>query len=191
MNRIHTSARTVRNILLSVAVAGSGMASLIGLAGSAHASTNGLVTVASCGALAGKVTYSPGLLTSTAQEADATVTGHVANCTNGGNGHLTGFGSVTFNLSGDASLSAENFGSGTFTINWPSPLSPSQGTAGVFESDGIEEITGTVTAGPYTGDEITVDYVITGTTGKGTAASPVTAQNYINDQNLAVTANNG
>jgi hypothetical protein len=65
------------------------------------------------------------------------------------------------------------------------------GTAGVFESGGIEELTGTVTAGPYTGDEISVDYVITGETGSGTAAHPVTAQSYINDQNLTVTANNG
>jgi hypothetical protein len=190
MNRIHTSARTARTILFSAAVAGAGMAGLVGLAGNAHASTNGLVTVASCGALAGKVTYSPGLLTSTAQNTDATVTGHVANCTTG-SGHLTGFGSVTFSLSGDASLSSESFGSGTFTIKWPSPLSPSQGTAGVFDSDGIEELTGSVTSGPYTGDEISVNYVITGKTGSGTSANPVTAQNYINDQNLAVTANNG
>jgi hypothetical protein len=191
MIRIHTPARTARNILLSAAIAGSGMAGLIGFAGNAHASTNGLVTVASCGALAGKVTYSPGLLTSTAQQTDATVTGHVANCTNGGNGHLTGFGSVTFSLSGDASLNAENFGSGTFTIKWPSPLTPSEGTAGVVESNGIEELSGTVTSGPYTGDEISVNYVSTGKTGSGTAADPVTAQNYINDQNLTVTANNG
>jgi hypothetical protein len=190
MIRIHTPARTARNILFSAAITGAGMASLFGLSGTAHASTNGLVTVASCGALAGKVTYSPGLLTSTARETDATVTGHVANCTNG-SGHPTGFGSVTFNLSGDASLSSENFGSGTFTINWPSPLEPSMGTAGVTESGGIEELSGTVTAGPYTGDEISVNYVITGKTGSGTAANPVTAQNYINDQNLTVTANNG
>jgi hypothetical protein len=190
MNRIHASARTTRNILLSATMAGAGMAGLFGLAGTAHASTKGLVTVASCGALAGKVAYSPGLLTSTAQETDATVTGHVANCTNG-SGHPTGFGSVTFNLSGDASLSAENFGSGTFTIHWPSPLSASKGTGGVFDSSGIEEFTGTVASGPYTGDEITVDYVITSTTGSGTAASPVTTQNYINDQNVTVTENNG
>ena len=97
--------------LLSATIAGGGMAGPFGFAGTAHASTNGLVTVASCGALAGKVTYSPGLLTSTAQETDATLTGHVANCTNG-SGHPTGFGSVTFKLSGDASLSGENFGSG-------------------------------------------------------------------------------
>jgi hypothetical protein len=191
MKRIHTSARTARSILLSAAIAGAGMASLVGFAGNAHASTNGLVTVASCGALAGTATYSPGLQTSTAQETDATLTGHVANCSNGGNGHLTGFGSVTFNLSGDASLSAENFGSGTFTIKWPAPLEPSEGTAGVVESGGIEELSGTVTSGPYTGDEISVNYVITGKTGQGTAADPVTAQSYINDQNLTVTANNG
>jgi hypothetical protein len=89
MIRIHTPARTARNILFSAAIAGAGMAGFFGLSGTAHASTNGLVTVASCGALAGNVSYSPGLLTSTAQNTDATVTGHVANCTNG-NGHLTG-----------------------------------------------------------------------------------------------------
>ena len=189
MNRIHASARTARNILLSATIAGAGMAGLFGLAGTAHASTNGLVTVASCGALAGKVTYSPGLLTSTAQETDATVTGHVANCTT--SSHLTGFGTVTFQLSGDASLNSENFGSGTFTIKWPSPLTPSEGTAGVTESGGIEELSGTVTSGPYTGDEISVNYVTFGKTGSGTSANPVTAQKYINDQNLTVTANNG
>jgi len=189
MNRIHASARTARNILLSATIAGAGMVGLFGLAGTAHASTNGLVTVASCGALSGKATYSPGLLTSTAQETDATLTGHVANCTT--SSHLTGFGTVNFQLSGDASLSSENFGSGTFTIKWPSPLTPSEGTAGVTESGGIEELSGTVTSGPYVGDEIAVDYVITGKKGKGTAANPVTAQNYINDQNLTITANDG
>jgi hypothetical protein len=190
MKHIHAPARTARNILISAAIAGSGMAGLLGLSGTAHASTNGIVTAASCGALAGKVTYSPGLLTSTAQNTDATVTGHVANCTTG-SGHLTGFGTVTFTLSGDASLSSENFSSGTFTINWPSPLEPSTGTAGVVESGGIEELSGTVTSGPYTGDVLSVDYVSTGNTGSGTAASPVTAQNYINDQNLTITADNG
>ena len=188
MIRIRPTARVIRNGLLSAAFAGAGMAGLLGTA-AAHASSNGIVIVKSCGALAGKATYSPGLLTSTAQNTTAALTGFVSNCTSGTG--ATGFGAVTFRLSGDASLNAENFGSGTFTINWPGSTEPSEGTAGVVDTSGTEELSGSITSGPYTGGEIAVDYLPTGQTGKGTTAKPVTAQTYINSANLTVSENDG
>lgn len=190
MISIRTSARVVRNALLSAAFAGAGMAGLFASAGAAHASTNGEVTAMSCGALAGTASYSPGLLTSTAQNTTAHITGYLSNCTSE-SGHLNGFGSVSFDLSGNASLSAENFGNGTFTINWPSPLEPSQGTAGVTDVNGTDELSGSITSGPYTGGVIQADYLPTHQTGKGTAAKPVTAQTYINTTSLTVTENDG
>jgi hypothetical protein len=188
MIRIHPTARVIRNGLLSAAFAGAGLTGLLGTV-AAHASTNGIVTVKSCGALAGKATYSPGLLTSTAQNTNATLTGFVSNCTSGSG--VTGFGKVKFQLSGTASLNGENFGSGTFTINWPGSTSPSTGTVGVTDVSGTEELSGSITSGPFTGGVIAVDYLPTGQTGSGTAAKPVTAQSYINSTNLTVTENDG
>jgi hypothetical protein len=186
MIRIRPTKRIIRNGLLSAAVAGAGLAGLVGTA-AAHASVSGIVTVKSCGALAGKATYSPGLLTSTAQNTTATLTGFVSNCGSTG----SGFGKVDFQLSGAASLNAENFGSGTFTINWPGSTEPSEGTAGVIDASGTEELSGTITSGPLTGGVIAVDYLPTGQTGKGTAAKPVTAQSYINSTSITVMENGG
>jgi hypothetical protein len=138
-------------------------------------------------ACAGKASYSPGLLTSTAQNTTATVTGFVSNCGPSG----SGFGKVKIQLSGDASLNAENFGSGTFTINWPGSTEPSEGTAGVTDVNGTEELSGSITSGPFTGGVIAVDHLPTGQTGKGTTAKPVTAQTYINSTNLTVMENSG
>jgi hypothetical protein len=194
MFRIHTSARVARNALLSAAVVGAGLTGLLGsTASAAHASTEsvgGFVTVYSCGAMSGKVTYSPGLLTSTAQATNATMTGFVSNCTGLG-GQAAGFGKVTMNLSGTASVAAENFGSGTFTINWPAATTPSTGTVIVSDTAGVEQYSGVVTSGPFTGGSVSGHYVITGHKGAGTAASPVTSQNYISSTSLIVQENTG
>jgi hypothetical protein len=190
MIRIRTTARVIRNTVLAAAFAGAGMAGLFASAGAAHASSNGQITVRSCGAVAGTATYSPGLLTSTLQNTTADITGYVSNCT-GESGALSGFGTVTFDLSGSASLNAENFGSGTFTINWPGSTDPSEGTAGVTDVSGTEELSGTISSGPFTDGEISMEYLPTHQTGKGTAAKPVTAQTYINDTSLTVMENSG
>jgi hypothetical protein len=195
MSRIHSSRRVVRNALLSAAVAGAGLTGLLGAtAGVAHASVSkadGYVTFMSCGALAGTATYSPGLLTSTAQATSATLKADVSNCLSDGEGQFTGFGTLTANLSGTASKSAENFGSGTFTLNWPAPLEASTGTLGVVDNNGVEQISGTITSGPYTGGVISADYVITTTKGAGTTAKPVKSQTFINTTSLTVQENDG
>jgi hypothetical protein len=194
MIRIHSAARPTRAAILSVAIASAATAGLLASGAAAHASDNqsrGLVTVTTCGAIAGKVSYSPGLLTSTAQNTTATLKANVSNCTTEGDGHLASFGSITVDMTGSASLNAENF-SGTFTIHWPSPFTEaSTGTLGVYDSSGTEEVSGTFTSGPYTGDELNFYYQATGRSGKGTSADPVTSQNVIDTTSLAVVANNG
>jgi hypothetical protein len=192
MIRIHSTARHARAATLSVAIAAAATAGLLASGAAAHASddqSRGLVTITTCGAIAGKVSYSPGLLTSTAGNTAATLKANVSNCTTEG-GHLASFGSITADMTGSASLNSENF-SGTFTIHWPAPLGPSTGTLGVYDSSGTEQVSGTFTSGPYTGDEFSFYYRATGRTGKGTAADPVTSQNVINTTSLAVVANNG
>jgi hypothetical protein len=191
MIRKYNPARVARNALLSAAVAGAGVAGLLGAtAGVAHASTaqpDGIVTVASCGAMAGTVTYSPGLLATTAQATTATLKGYVANCNNGS----SGFGKVTIQMSGSASLASESFGSGTFTITLPGATEASEGTLGVTDNGGTEQLSGTVTSGPHTGAVISADYQATSSKGKGTAAKPVTSQTLINTTNLIFQVNEG
>ena len=192
---IHSAARAARNTLLSAAVAGIGLAGLLGAAPSAaHAATNqakGFVTVDSCGAMSGKITYSPGLLSNTAQATNATVTGFVSNCSNQA-GLGAGFGKVTMNLSGNASLAANGYGSGTFTINWPAPATvASTGTVSVVDNAGVEQLSGTVTSGSFTGAVIGMNYLPTSQKGKGTALNPVTSQTFINTTSLTVSENTG
>jgi hypothetical protein len=190
MIRIHAAARVTRALVLSAAVAGAGTAGLLG-ATAAHASkVDGLVTIATCGALTGNISYSPGLLTSTAQNTTASLTGLVSNCETQGAGQLSSFGTMTASLSGSASLAGEDF-SGTFTMNWPAPLSPSTGTVYVADSSGTEEVSASISSGPFTGDEFSYNYVITSEKGKGTTAKPVTSQSYINTTSLAVQENDG
>jgi hypothetical protein len=189
MSRIHNSGRVVRNAVLSAAIAGAGLAGLLGAtAGPAHASVNktdGYVTVLTCGALPGTITYSPGLLTSTAQATNATLKGYVANC-NGLGGPRAGFGTITAQLSGTASVNSENF-SGTFSITLPGATQATTGTLTVVDNNGTEQISGT-TAG---GEVINADYVITASKGTGTALKPVKSQTFINDTSLTFMENTG
>jgi hypothetical protein len=190
MFHIHATRRAARNALVSAVIAGSGLAGVLGVtAGTAHASTDGFVTVASCGAVAGKITYSPGLLTSTTQATNATMTGFVSNCTDLAT-PLAEFGKLAIQMSGNASKAAENFG-GTFTINWPGSLNPSTGTVSVSEVNGVEQLSGTITSGALTGGVIGAHYVITTAKGSGAATSPVTSQTYINNTSLTVQENTG
>jgi hypothetical protein len=192
---IHSAARAARSSLLSAAVAGVGLAGLLGLAPSAaHAASNqvsGFVTVDSCGALSGKITYAPGLISNTARATNATMTGFISNCSNQA-GLGAGFGKVTMNLSGNASLAANSYSSGTFTINWPTPATvASTGTVSVVDSGGVEQLSGTVTSGPFTGAVIGMNYLPTSQKGNGTAVLPVTSQTFINTTSLTVSENTG
>jgi hypothetical protein len=193
----HHTTRRVRTALIAAAATTAGVASLLGMGGVAHASTagsriNGWVVTDTCTSVSGKITYSPGLRKFTAKQQSAVLTGTTAGCSDIFNGPLSGTGQLTAVLSGKAKLSAENF-SGTFTINWPagSGFNPSNGTLTVTESNGLENVSGTVTSGFDTGSAFALQYVITGHTGKGTAAKPVTSQTYTNTQPLTLSRNEG
>ena len=193
-----STARRIRSAAVAAVASGAGLAGLLGMCGIAHASTAahhlpaGYVTIDSCTGLAGKINYSPGLLTSTLRSVQAVMTGTTSGCSDLFNGPLSGTGTFTAVMSGKASVSAENF-SGTFTINWPagSGFNPSNGTLTVTESGGLETISGTVTSGFDTGTALSAQYVITGKTGRGTRLHPVTAQTYVNTQQLALARNEG
>jgi hypothetical protein len=192
------SARRIRTAAVAAVATGAGLAGLLGMGGAAQASTAahhvpaGYVTVDSCSSLAGKITYSPGLLTTTRRSVHAVMTGTTAGCSDIFNGPLSGTGTFTALLAGKVSVSAENF-SGTFTINWPaaSGFNPSNGSLTVTESNGLETISGSVSSGFDTGAVLSGQYVITGKTGKGTKLHPVTAQTYVNTQPLSLSRNEG
>lgn len=193
MIRRYNPARVARNALLSAAVAGAGVAGLLGAtAGVAHASihrTDGYVTVASCNSASGTVTYSPGL-TGVAQNETANLSGYVAGCGNEG-GTEAGFGHLTATMTGSASMNSENFTSGgTFILTWPTGLK-SEGTLGVTESNGVETISGEITSGPDTDGVISGSYVLTSKKGKGTTASPVTSQTFLTSTPLIIQENDG
>ena len=105
---------------------------------------------------------------------------------------MTGNGTFTAILSGNASLAAENF-SGTFTINWPagSGFNPSNGNLTVTEANGLENVSGTVTSGFDTGTALAWQYVITGHTGRTGTKKGITAQTYTNTQSLNLSRNEG
>ena len=192
------ASRRVRAAATAAVVTGTGLAGLLGMGGVAHASTvahqvpRGFVTTDSCTGLAGQVTYSPGLLSSTPRSVHAVLTGTTSGCSDAFNGPLGGTGTFTAVLSSTASVSAENF-SGTFTINWPagSGFNPSNGSLTVTEANGLETVSGTVSSGFDTGTALAGQYVITGQTGRGTKLHPVTAQTYTNTQPLTLSRNEG
>jgi hypothetical protein len=188
MIRIHNTARIARKAVLSAAIAGDGLAGLLGAtAGAAHASVgaDGFVTVTSCNSANGTIKYTPGL-TNTTQNTTATLSGFIAGCKN-----ESGFGKLTASMSGPASLGSENFtNSGTFVMTWPTGAQ-SQGTLVVSESSGVENISGEITSGPLTGGALQGSYVLTSQKGKGTTASPVTSQTFLTSTPLSISENTG
>lgn len=199
MNTSHYLAgRRIRVAAVTALAAGAGLAGLLGTTGIAQAATagpdapHGWVVTDTCTGLAGQITYSPGLLTSTGRKVHAVLTGTTSGCSDIFNGPESGTGTFTAILSGKASVKSENF-TGTFTINWPasSGFNPANGKVSVTESGGLETISGQVASGFATGGEIASQYVITGKTGKGTKAKPVTSQTYTNTQPLNLSRNEG
>jgi len=192
-----STARRVRAALVTTAVAGAGIAGLLGIGGAAQASAAthkvaGYVVIDSCTGVSGKITYSPGMRKSTFRKVNAVLTGTTSGCSDIFNGALSGTGTITAIMSGKADLAAENF-SGTFTINWPagSGFNPSNGNLSVTDSAGLETVSGTVTSGFDTGTAFAMQYVTTGNTGAGSKLHPVTAQTYVNTQPLTLSRNEG
>lgn len=120
------------------------------------------------------------------------LSGTTSGCSDALTGPMSGTGTFTATMSGNASLAAENF-TGTFAINWPasSGLNPSTGTLSVTEANGVENVSGTVTGGADTGTALAMQYMITHNTGNGTKRHPVTAQTYTNTQSLNLSRNEG
>jgi hypothetical protein len=188
-------ARRARAALVSAAVAGAGLAGVLGMGGVAHAATGSpasWVVIDTCTGVSGSINYSPGMVKFKKPLIHAVLTGTTSGCADVFSGPESGTGTLTAIMSGHANLSAENF-SGTFTINWPagSGFNPSNGTLTVTESNGLETVSGSVTSGFDTGTAFAMQYVITGHTGRGTALHPVTAQTYTNTQPLTLSRNEG
>ena len=192
---LRPAARRVRTTLVATAVAGAGLAGVLGMGGVAHAATqapNGFVTIDTCTGVAGKITFSPGMVKVKKPLIHAVLTGTTSGCSDIFSGAIGGTGTITAVMSGHANLSAQNF-SGTFTINWPagSGFNPSNGNLTVTEANGLENVSGSVTSGFDTGTVFAMQYVVTGKTGVGGALHPVTAETYTNTQSLTLSRNEG
>ncbi|HEY3955915.1 MAG TPA: hypothetical protein VGM53_21285 [Streptosporangiaceae bacterium] len=196
--------RYARTALLAVVAGGAGLLGVGGVAqasvvqagpvhaAASHAGPNGWVTTDTCTGVSGKVVYTGGMRKLMLRSIHATLTGTTSGCSDIFNGAESGTGTLTAVLSGKASKAAENF-SGTFTINWPasSGFNPSNGNLSVTESNGLETVSGSITSGFDTGSAVAMQYVITGTTGKGIAGHPITSQTYTNTQPLTLSRNEG
>jgi hypothetical protein len=192
---LRPAARRARTTLVATAVAGAGLAGALGMGGVAHAATqapNGFVTIDTCTGVAGKITFSPGMVKVKKPLIHAVLTGTTSGCSDIFSGAIGGTGTITAVMSGHANLSAQNF-SGTFTINWPagSGFNPSNGNLTVTEANGLENVSGSVTSGFDTGTVFAMQYVVTGKTGVGGALHPVTAETYTNTQSLTLSRNEG
>ena len=189
-----SAGRLVRTAAAGAITAGLGLGGLLGAGGAAHASTHpdGYVVIMNCTSVSGSVSYSPGLRTSAFRNATAVLTGTTSGCSNIYSGGLSGTGTIFASLSGKSDVKSENW-TGTFTIDWPasSGFNPSNGNLTVTDSSGTEVAQGTITSGAFVSDPINLSYVITGKTGQGTKAKPVTKQTYINSQPLNLSENTG
>lgn len=190
-----TAARRGRAALAATAVTGAGLAGLLGIGGAAHASTghpDSWVVYTTCTGVSGSISISPGLRAAKARTVQEVLTGTTSGCSNIFAGGMSGTGTFTGILSGKAKYKAQNL-SGTFTVNWPagSGYNPSNGTLGETESNGVETVSGSVTSGYETGAEFTLQYVITGHTGKPKSTKGVTKEVYTNTQPLDLLENTG
>jgi len=192
---LRPAARRARTALVTTAVAGVGLAGVLGMGGVAHAAShapNGYVAIDTCTGVSGKITFSPGMVKVKKPLIHAVLTGTTSGCSDIFSGAIGGTGTITAVMSGHANLSAQNF-SGTFTINWPagSGFNPSNGNLTVTEANGLENVSGSVTSGFDTGTAFAMQYVVTGKTGVGGALHPVTAETYTNTQSLTLSRNEG
>jgi hypothetical protein len=189
----HSTGRLVRSAVAGAVTAGIGLAGLLG-ASAAHASTHpdGWAVIMNCTSVSGSVSYAPGMRDGVLKNEKAQLNGTTSGCSNIYAGALSGTGTITASLSGKSDRKSENF-SGTFTINWPasSGFNPSNGTLSVSDSSGTEVVEGSVTSGAFVGDEISTQYVITSTKGKGLPGKLITSQTFTNSQPLNLSENIG
>jgi hypothetical protein len=192
---------TVRRAILKAAVAATAGAIVVA-AGSAAARPSagpamkpaGYVTIESCDAATGGITYAPGL-TSNAAANDSVLSATLYSCQNTFNGATAGTGSLSATLSGTASLTGISLG-GSFTITWPaaSHFNPSSGTVQLhgLDADGAYIIGGSITSGAFTGSVISSPIAFTNNNpgADGTAAHPITSQQFLGF-GLSVSRNNG
>jgi hypothetical protein len=186
--------RRVRAALVTTAIAGAGLSGVLG-ASVAHAGTgspDGRVTYTSCTGVSGSISINPGLHAVKARNVQEVLTGTLGGCSNIFSGPILGSGTFTAMMSGDAIYKSQNL-SGTFTINWPaaSGYDPSTGTLSTTESNGVETVFGTVTSGYETGAGVTLQYALTGHTGKPKSTQGVTAETFVNTQALDLSVNTG
>jgi hypothetical protein len=186
--------RRVRAALVTSAIAGAGLSGVLG-ASVAHASTartDGFVTYTSCTGAPGNISINPGLHAAKARKVQEIVSSTLSGCSNIFSGAIAGTGTLTAIMSGSATYPSQNL-HGTFTINWPaaSGFNPSTGTLSTTESNGVETVSGTVTGGYETGAEVTLQYALTGHTGKPRSTKGVTAETFVNTQALDLLVNTG
>src|SRR5690242_21037646 len=80
---LRPTARRARTALVTTAVAGAGLAGVVGMGGTAHAAThapNGYVVIDSCTGVSGKITYSPGMVKVKKPLIHAVMTGTTSGC---------------------------------------------------------------------------------------------------------------
>jgi hypothetical protein len=186
--------RRVRAALVTTAIAGAGLSGVLG-AGVAHASTghtDGRVTYTTCTGVSGSISVNPGLRAAKARNVQEIASSTLSGCSNIFDGPILGSGTFTAIMSGTATYPSQNL-NGTFTINWPaaSGYNPSTGTLSTTESNGVETVSGTVTSGFETGAGVTLQYALTGHTGKPKSTKGVTAETFVNTQALDLSVNTG
>lgn len=186
--------RPVLAILFTAVLSG---AALLAGSGASQARTrssgvpNAYVVVDSCDSVAGQIIYSPGLLRKLARNQEAVLTGTTSGCSDIFDGALSGTGSLTVSMTGQATLGPQSL-SGTFTIDWPpsSGFNPSVGNLTITAAKNVLTMTGTVTSGFDTGATLNMQYKRTGNIiGQGTKAFPVTGQTFVNTAPLTLSRN--
>jgi hypothetical protein len=186
-----TTTRNHRRAALAIA---TGAIAVAGLATAGAGAANAAYSnVESCTGVSGLVTYSPGLLKTTARTQQSVFTGTLTGCA-GVNGAQSGTGTITVIAKGSSSRSSITE-TGTVTVNWPasSGLNPSNGTVSLRRASSTAPISvsGTFTSGAFTGAVLSTNLLVTGHTGDGTRAHPITRQRVVNTTPLAAKVNFG
>jgi hypothetical protein len=177
---------------LGRALAAAFLASVAGVGAGAPSAWAGYVPLESCSSLAGTVQFQPGLA-KTAHAETATLSSAIAGCSHLGGNLVAGGGTLTAQLSGQASLSTTTL-RGAFTIDWPasSGLSPSEGVVGLSgPSKGVFTLSGEINSGAFTEGVIHTTYKVTEMHADRGAGSPVTTEMFVGSSPLQALFNLG
>jgi hypothetical protein len=188
-----TTKTTTNRRRAALAIA-TGAVAVAGLAATGAGSANAAYSnVESCTGVAGLVTHSPGMLTTTARNQQSVFTGTLTGCS-GINGAQSGSGTITIIASGSSSNSLMNE-TGTVTVNWPasSGLNPSNGKVTLSRASSTAPLSvyGSFTSGAFTGAVVSTDLLVTSHNGYGTTAHPITRQRVVNTTPFAAKVNFG